>query len=84
MSVTIEQAKVEAISMVEDSMSKDCMFSCSDMPDDEVHDWKKGDPENPHTIAMLTGCEGFESHSFDDGVEIIKAHILEKFPQFSD
>ncbi len=82
MSVSLEQAKSEAIIMVEDSMSRDCMFTTSTMPEEDEHDWNMGDPENPHTIANLVtseGIEGFESH---EALDAIEEHILEIFPQF--
>ena len=84
MTVTLEQVKSEAISMVEDSMSRNCMFSTSTMPEEDKHDWSLGDPENPHTIAnLVTSCGKVEGFNDDhEALEAVEEHILDKFPQF--
>lgn len=83
MTVSIEKAKQEAISMVEDSISKKCMFSAATSPEEDEHDYSKGDPETPFTIASLTACEGFEGTDSDSGIVIIERHICERYPQFA-
>ena len=83
MTTSITQAKREALSMVEDSISKACMFSPSTSPEEDEHDWSKGDPETPYTIASLTACDGFESLDTDEGIAIVEKHICDTYPQFA-
>ncbi|MDC8832846.1 hypothetical protein [Alteromonas gilva] len=82
MTISIEQAKNEAITMVNDSAKRGCMFSCSNMPDENEHDWNKGDPENPHTIANLVTIEGIEGVNSSNALSTIELHICTLFPQY--
>lgn len=83
MTITIEKAKQEALALVEDSISKECMFSAQNQPDEDEHDWSKGDPETPATIANLVSIEGFKDENTEVGCGIIEAFICDKYPQFA-
>lgn len=83
MTVSIEKAKQEAISMVEDSISRDCMFSSHDLPEEGDHDYNNGDPETPYSIAALIACDGFEGMDEHSGISIVEEHIYAKYQQFA-
>ncbi|NQZ49702.1 MAG: hypothetical protein HRT95_05785 [Moritella sp.] len=82
---TIKQAKASAISCVEESLKKECLFKKIDMPDEEEWNYSKGDPESLETISSLVMCDpivGFENSSDDAESEVLK-HLRITFPLFA-